>query len=168
MSTAIADVKRKTRERQQGRGDRPALRRGAAQDGRLLAGLELPVGRPDLSARQSAPETAAQARAHQAAALGPLGHVAGPEHALRPPQPGHQARRPEHDLHHRPGARRPVAGGPCLPGRHLQRGVSEHQPGRRRDEAAVQAVQLSPAAFPATSPRRRRAAFTKAASSATR
>ena len=24
--------------------------------------------------------------------LGPLGHVAGPEHALRPPQPGHQAR----------------------------------------------------------------------------
>ena len=35
---------------------------------------------------------AAQARAHQAAAARPLGHVAGPEHALRPPQPGHQAR----------------------------------------------------------------------------
>ena len=87
-------------------------------------------------------QRAAQARAHQAAAARPLGHVAGPEHALRPPQPGHQARRPEHDLHHRPGPRRAVAGRPRLPGRHLQRGLPEHQPGRRGDEAAVQAVQL--------------------------
>ena len=87
-------------------------------------------------------QRAAQARAHQAAAARPLGHVAGPEHALRPPQPGHQARRPEHDLHHRPRARRPVAGRPRLPRRHLQRGLPEHQPGRGGDEAAVQAVQL--------------------------
>ena len=33
-----------------------------------------------------------EAGAHQAPAAGPLGHLAGPEHALRPPQPGHQAR----------------------------------------------------------------------------
>ena len=49
------------------------------------------VGRADLPARQPAPEGAAQAGAHQAAAARPLGHVAGPEHALRAPQPGHQA-----------------------------------------------------------------------------
>ena len=36
-------------------------------------------------------QRAAEARAHQAAAARPLGHDAGPEHALRPPQPGHQA-----------------------------------------------------------------------------
>ena len=56
------------------------------------------------------------ARAHQAAAARPLGHHAGPELPLRPPQPGHQARRPEHDLHHRPRARRAGAGGQRLPG----------------------------------------------------
>ena len=32
-----------------------------------------------------------EAGAHQAAAARPLGHLAGPELALRPPQPGHQA-----------------------------------------------------------------------------
>ena len=64
----------------------------APQDRRLLAGRQLPLGRADLPARQPAPEGAAQARAHQAAAARPLGHVAGPEHALRPPQSGHQAR----------------------------------------------------------------------------
>ena len=41
-------------------------------------------------------------------------------------------RRPEHDLHHRPRSRRPGAGRPRLSRRHLQRGLSEHQPGRRR------------------------------------
>ena len=106
--------------------------RSCSPPARLLARRQLPVGRPDLPARQSAAARAAQARAHQAAAARPLGHVAGPEHALRPPQPGHQSARPEHDLHHRPGPRRPVAGRPRLPRRHLQRGLPEHQPGRRR------------------------------------
>ena len=121
---------------------RPAFRRRAAEDGRLLAGLQLPLGRADLSPRQSAFERTAQARAHQAAVARPLGHVAGLEHALRSPQSRHQARRPERDLRHRAGARRAVAGRPCLPGRHLQRGLSEYQPGRRGNEEAVQAVQL--------------------------
>ena len=53
--------------------------------------VELPLGRADLPARQPAPEGAAQAGAHQAAAARALGHVAGPEHALHAPQPGHQA-----------------------------------------------------------------------------
>src|SRR4051794_30253880 len=49
-------------------------RAGAAVDGRapqarrLLAGPQLPRGRADLPARQPAPEGAARARAHQAAA----------------------------------------------------------------------------------------------------
>ena len=51
---------------------------------------QLPVGRADLSPRQPATEGAAQAGAHQAATARPLGYYAGPEHALRPPQPGHQ------------------------------------------------------------------------------
>ena len=50
---------------------------------------------------------AAEARAHQAAPARPLGHDAGPELHLRPPEPRHQGARPEHDLHHRPGPRRP-------------------------------------------------------------
>ena len=60
------------------------------QDGRLLAGRQLPVGRPDLPLRQPALARAAEARARQAAAAGPLGNHAGPELRLRPPEPGHQ------------------------------------------------------------------------------
>ena len=41
-------------------------------------------------------------------------------------------RRPEHDLHHRPRARRPGAGRPRLPRRHLQRGLSRTSARTRR------------------------------------
>ena len=58
--------------------------------------------------------------------LGPLGHDAGPELHLCPPEPGHQEARPRHDLHHRPGPRRAGAGRERLPRGHLQRGLSEH------------------------------------------
>ena len=37
-------------------------------------------------------QRAAQARAHQATAARPLGHVAGPQHAVRASQSGHQER----------------------------------------------------------------------------
>ncbi len=63
----------------------------AGRNGRLLAGRQLSLSRPDLPSGQPALERASQAGAHQAAASGPLGHVAGPEHALRSPQPGHQS-----------------------------------------------------------------------------
>ena len=68
----------------------PALAGPAPQDGRLLARRQLPVGRPDLPLRQPAPARAAQARARQAAAAGPLGDHAGAELRLRPSEPGHQ------------------------------------------------------------------------------
>src|SRR5207244_7960353 len=50
-----------------------------AQAGCLVARGELPLGRTDLSLRQSAAETAAQAGAHQTAPARPLGHDAGTE-----------------------------------------------------------------------------------------
>ena len=87
-------------------------RRRAGADERLLAGGQLPVGRPDLPAGQPAAEGAAAARAHQAAAARALGHHAGAELHLRAPEPGHQEARPEHDLRHRPGPRRRRASWP--------------------------------------------------------
>ena len=116
------------------------LSRTAAKNGRLLAGRQLSVGRPDLSVRQSAAERAAEAGTHQAAAAGPLGHHAGAEFHLRPPEPPDQRTRSEHDLHRRPRARRAGHGGQHLPGRHLQRALPEHLAGRGGHEAAVQAV----------------------------
>ena len=128
------------RKWQQGRGGRPALRRGAAQDARLLAGRQLPVRRPDLPDGQPAPEGAAAAQARQAAPARPLGHHVGPELPLRPPEPGHQEVRPEHALHLRPRARRAGPGGQRLPGGDLQRGLPQHRPGRGGPEAAVHPV----------------------------
>ena len=83
-------------------------------------------------------------------------------------QPAHQEARPEHDLHRRPGPRRPGTGGQHLPRGHLQR-VSIPNISQRRGghEAAVQAILVSRAAFPATSRRKRPARFTKAANWAT-
>ena len=104
----------------------------ARQDRRLLARRQLSVGRPDLSLRQPAAEAAADARGRQAHAARPLGHDARPELHLRPPEPGHQEVRPRHDLHLRARARRPGRRRQHLPRGHLQRDLSEHQPGRSR------------------------------------
>ncbi len=108
--------------------------------GRLLAHRQLPLGRPDLPARQPAPEGTPEDRARQAAAPGPLGHHAGPELRLRAPEPRHQAIRSEHDLSVRPRPRRTGAGRQHVPRGDLQRAVHEHHPGRVGVEAAVQAV----------------------------
>ena len=80
--------------------------RGAAADRRLVAGRQLPVGRPDLPARQPAAARAAAPRAHQAAPARALGHHARPELRLRPSQPAHPRPRPERDLRRRPRPRR--------------------------------------------------------------
>ena len=68
--------------------------------------------------------------AHQAAAVGPLGHHARPELHLRPSEPGDPAIRPQRDLRHRPRPRRARHCGQHLSGRHLQRALPEHGPGR--------------------------------------
>jgi hypothetical protein len=60
---------------------------------------------------------------------GTLGHDPWAELHLRTLEPGHQKIRPRHDLRLRPRARRPGRRGQHLPRGHLQRDLSQHQPG---------------------------------------
>ena len=76
---------------------------------RLVAGGQLPDGRPDLPAGQPAAPPTAGAGPHQAPPARPLGHLARPELPLRPPQPGHP--RDELDMIFVAG---PGHGGPAL------------------------------------------------------
>ena len=73
---------------------------------RLVARRELPLGRPDLPARQPAPARAARGRARQAAVARPLGHDARPQPPLGAPQPRHPRARPRRALRHGARARR--------------------------------------------------------------
>ncbi len=115
----------------------------ACQNGRLLAGGELSVRWPDLSARQCSAGAAAYARRREAASAGSLGHDAGPEFSVRAMEPADPRARAGHDLRHRPGARRP---GNC--GEHLSRRIvlgdlSPHRAGQGRHQAPVPAIQLA-------------------------
>ena len=83
-----------------------------------------------------------RAGARQAAAARPLGHDAGPDLHLRPPQPGDHGARPGDDLHHRPRPRRPGRGGRVVPRGHLLRGLPRRRPRRARPAPAVHAVLL--------------------------
>ena len=144
------------------------LGRRRAAHRRLVAGGQLPVGRPDLPDGQPAAARAAAARARQAAAARALGHDARAELRLRPPQPGDHGARPRHDVRDRARARRPGAGGVGVARGHLQRGLPRHHPGRGGDGAGCSRSSPSPAASPATWRRRRPGRSTRAASSATR
>src|SRR4051812_4176285 len=62
----------------------------AAEDGRLLAGGELFVRRPDIPDAKSAVEAAAEAGGHQAPVARALGHDPRIEFHLRSPQPRDQ------------------------------------------------------------------------------
>ena len=108
-----------------------------------------------------------RARAHQAAAARSLGHDAGAELHLRPPQPRDRRARPERDLRHRARPRRPGPGRQRLPGGHLHRGLPAHRPRRAKGCGGCFASSRSRAASPATSRPRRRGRSTRAASSAT-
>ena len=119
-----------------------AVRQGAGIDRCVLAGRQLPLGRPDLSLRQPAAQAIAHKGTHQAAAPRPLGNDARFELHLRSPEPADQEARPRHDLHHRPRAWRARAGRERLPRGDLQRGLSEHFPRRRGHEAPVHPILL--------------------------
>ena len=114
-----------------------------ASDRRLLARGQLSLGRPDLPLRQSDAARAAETGSRQTAGGRALGHDARAEFHLCSSQPNDQAARSRHDLHRRARARRSGPGRQHLSRRQLQRDLSRHQPGRSRDEAAVQAVFIS-------------------------
>ena len=70
-----------------GNDGKRAVRQRAGIDRCVLAGCQLPVGRPDLSLRQPAAQADPDKGTHQAAAAGPLGNDPGSEFHLCPPEP---------------------------------------------------------------------------------
>jgi len=104
-----------------------AWRRNCSSRWMLLARRQLSIGRPDLSLRQSAAEAAADARGCEDMLLG---HWARPPDRiyLRTLEPSHQKVRLDM-IYVRPRARRPGRRGQYLPRRHVQRDLSQRQPG---------------------------------------
>ena len=150
-------------------GRRRHGRSRARPDRRVLARRQLPLGRPDLPARQPAAARAAAARARQAAAARALGHDARAQLRLRAPEPRHPGARPRRDLRHRARPRRPGPGRQRVPRGHLQRGLPARSAAdERRAARGCSASSPSRAASRATSRPRRPARSTRAASSATR
>ena len=125
-------------------GRAPGTARGgrAAAPARVVARRELPLGRPDLPARQPAPARAAAPRARQAAPARPLGHHAGLNFVYAHLNRVIRAQRPRRALRHRPGPRRARPRRQHLPRGHLQRGLSRHHARRGGPAAAVPAVLL--------------------------
>ena len=85
-------------------------------------------------------ERRADARGHQAPAARPLGHHAGAEPGLHPPQPADPRARRRRDLPRRTRPRRSGRGRERLAGGHLQRGLPARVLGPGRDARAVPAV----------------------------
>ena len=85
-------------------------------------------------------ERSLRGRGHQAAAARPLGHDAGAQPRLHPPQPAHPRARRQRDLPGRTRPRRPGRSGERLAGGHLQRGLPGHRLRPRRDAGAVPPV----------------------------
>src|SRR4051794_2737831 len=114
--------------------------RRAAPARRLVACRELPLGRPDLPACEPAPAGAAPTGARQAPPARPLGYDAGPEPAVRAPEPADPPPRRRRAVHRRPGARRPRDVRVDLARGLLHRALAVRHPGRGRHAAPVPAV----------------------------
>ena len=122
---------------------RHLVARSPPENARLLARGELPFGRADLSEGQSAARGAAQARTYQAAFAGALGHDAGVELSLCPPQPADQGERSEHDVRHRSRSWRPGHGGEDLSRRLVHRALSGDRAQPERTASALSPVLLA-------------------------
>ena len=120
----------------------PSRERGAAPDRCLVARVQLPLRRHDLSAGQPAAQGAAEARAREAPPARPLGREPGAVLRVGASQSRHQARRPRRDLHGRPGPRRAGRARPRLSRRHLLGGLSGQERRRGGDAEVLQAVLL--------------------------
>ena len=127
----------------------------------------LSVG-PDISLRQPPAQAATVAGGCETHTAGALGHDPRSELHLCTSEPGDQEIRSRYDLHLRPGPRRPGCRVQHLSRRHIQRGLSEYQPGRSRPAKALSSSSRFPAAFPAMLRRSARARSTRAASWAIR
>src|SRR6202040_3949071 len=86
------------------------ISRTSPEDAALLAGRRLSARRTSLSGRESSFKRADEARAHQAAASGPLGDFAGPEFYLCAFESPDQKETRQHHLYRRAGTRRPGVG----------------------------------------------------------
>ena len=157
-----------------GVGDRPpgwpSVGRRPGPHRRLLARRQLPVGRADLPARQPAAARAAEPAEHvKPRLLGHWGTTPGLNFIYAHLNRVIARARPRRDLRHRSrvmAARRPVANA-YLEGTYTEV-YPQHHPGRGRACGSCSGSSRSRAASPATSPRRRRAPSTRAASWATR
>ena len=119
---------------------RPPLRPRSRPHRRLLAGGQLPLGRPDLPARQPAAAGSGCARSTSSPAARPLGHHPGAQLHLRPPEPGDPQLGPQRHLRHGARARRTRGGRQRLARGHLQRGLPAHHRGRGRAARALPPV----------------------------
>ena len=129
------------REAAAARGD-PGGRAGSAVDRRLLAGVQLPVGRDDLPPGQPAAEGAAAGRARQAPAARPLGVEPCALLRVGAPQPDDPRARPRHDLRGGPGARRAGCARPGVSRGNLLRDLPRQERGRGGLGEVLQAVLL--------------------------
>ena len=155
-------------ERSRGSRGRAPLARGGGGARRVLARRELPLGRPDLPARQPAAARAADARAREGAAARALRHDARAEPDLRAHEPRDPRARPVRDLHRRAGPRRAGARRERVPRGHLLRDLLAGRAATRQGCGGSSGSSRSPAGSRATSRPRRPARSTRAASSATR
>ena len=122
---------------------RPSQQRRAAPDRCLVASLQLPLRRHDLSARRPAAQGAAEARAREASPARPLGREPGAVLRVGASQSRHQAGCTGHDIHGGPGSRRARCAGPCLSRRDVLRDLLGQERRRRRDAEVLQAVLVS-------------------------
>ena len=118
-----------------------AARRSRAEPhARLLACVQLPGGRDDLSQGQPAAQGAAEDGTRQAPSARPLGRKPGVVVRLGAPESGHRQARPRRDLRGRSWPRRARRARARLSRRHLLRDLSRQERRRGRDAEILQAV----------------------------
>ncbi len=156
-----------TRGQQGAHPARTALRAGARADERVLARLQLPLGRDDLPEGQPAAAPAAAGRRHQAPAARPLGREPGAVVRVGAPEPADRQERPRRDLRRRARPRRARRARPDLPRGHLFGDLPGQEPGRGGDAEVLQAVLLPRPHRQSRHARDARTRSTRAASSAT-
>src|SRR5579859_648391 len=105
--------------------------------------MQLSLRRNDLPVRQSPLARAAEAGAHQKAAVGSLGIGSRADVSVGAPEPADSQIRPEHDLHRRAGTWRTRDAVACVDGGDVFGGLSRQKPGPRGAEEILPAILVS-------------------------